>query len=172
MQLDLWIVTYKLINRCYFSCFLGVCLKPRSHDPLLRIRFLLVPKIGLCEHIKNDLPTHGSVTLKKAIEIEHVLFHPTLFLKDERSRQILHYILCSFWRQIEDSLSVLKNRSCEHITNDLPTFSPQKRNLEIGQSERLLPIFGTKNRILKIGSCERAFILSSLSFYFDIMQPP
>ena len=25
----------------------------------------LVPKIGLCEHIENDLPTHESVILKK-----------------------------------------------------------------------------------------------------------
>ena len=64
--------------------------------------------------------------------------------------------LWSFWRQIEDSLSVLKIGSCEHTTNDIPTFSPQKRNVEIGPSERLLLIFGTKNRILKIGSCERA----------------
>ena len=60
--------------------------KAHSHDPFLRIRFLLVPEIGSCEHI--------------------------------------------------------------------PTFSPQKRNLEIGPSERLLPTFGTKDRILKIGSSE------------------
>ena len=64
--------------------------------------------------------------------------------------------LWSFWRQIEDSLSVLKIGSCEHTTNDLPTFSPQKQNLEIRPSEHLLPIVGTKNRILKIGSCELA----------------
>ena len=51
------------------------CLKARSHDPSLRIRFLLVPKIGSCEHIENDLPTHGSVILKKKrMEIEHALF--------------------------------------------------------------------------------------------------
>ena len=60
-------------------------LKVLSHDPFLRIRFSLVPKFGLCEHIENDLPT----------------------------------------------------------------FSPQKRNLEIGSSECLLPIIVTKNRILK-----------------------
>ena len=36
---------------------------------------LLVPKIGSCEHSKNDLPTHGSVNLKnKWMEIEHALF--------------------------------------------------------------------------------------------------
>ena len=29
--------------------------KARSHHPFLRIRFLLVPKIGSCEHIENDL---------------------------------------------------------------------------------------------------------------------
>ena len=59
--------------------------------------------------------------------------------------------------EIEISLLVLENGSCEHTTNDLPTFSPQKRNLEIGPSERLLLIFGTNNRILKNRSCERAF---------------
>ena len=48
--------------------------KARSHDPFLRIRFLLVPKIGSCEHIENDLPTHGSVMLNKRMEIEHALF--------------------------------------------------------------------------------------------------
>ena len=114
---------------------------------------MLVPKIGSCEHIENDLPTHGSVILKKRMETEHALFHPTLFLKDEWRRQILYDI---FWRQIEDSLSVLKIGSSEHNTNDLPTSIPQKRHLEIGPFEHLLPIFGTKNRVLKIGSCERA----------------
>ena len=54
---------------------------------------------------------------------------------------------------------VLKNGSCEHTTNDIPTFSPQIRNLEIGPTERLLPVFGTKNRILKNGSSERTFRL-------------
>ena len=48
--------------------------KARSRDPFLRIRFLLVPKIGSCEHIENDLPIHGSVILKKRMEIEHALF--------------------------------------------------------------------------------------------------
>ena len=61
------------------------CLEARSHDPFSRIRFLLVPKIGLCEHIESDLPTHGSVILKKRM-------HPTVFLKDKRHRQILHDI--------------------------------------------------------------------------------
>ena len=69
----------------------------------------------------------------------------------------------SFWRQIEDSLPVLKIESCEHTTNNIPTFSPQKRNLEIGPSERLLQIFGTKNRILNIWSCERALWLCKVS---------
>ena len=40
-------------------------LKARSHDLFLRIRFLLVPKIGSFEHIQNDLPTHRSPILKK-----------------------------------------------------------------------------------------------------------
>ena len=38
-----------------------VVVKVRSHDPFLRIRFLLVPKNGSFEHIKNDLPSNGSV---------------------------------------------------------------------------------------------------------------
>ena len=45
--------------------------KARWYDPFLRIRFLLVPKNGSCEHIKNDLI---SVILKKRMEIEHALF--------------------------------------------------------------------------------------------------
>ena len=49
-------------------------LKARSHDPFLRIRFLLLPKIGSCEHIENDLPTRGPVILKKKrMETEHAL---------------------------------------------------------------------------------------------------
>ena len=48
--------------------------KGPSHDPFLRIRFLLVSKIRSCEHIENDLPTHGSVILKKWMETEHALF--------------------------------------------------------------------------------------------------
>ena len=58
-------------------------LKARLHDPALRIRFLLVPKNGSCEHIKNDLPSNGCVILKERMEIEHLLFssdsfHPTV----------------------------------------------------------------------------------------------
>ena len=32
---------------------------------VLRIRFLLIPKNGSCEHIKNDLPSNRSLILKK-----------------------------------------------------------------------------------------------------------
>ena len=35
------------------------------YGQFLRIRFLLVPKIRSCEHIKYDLSTHGSVILTK-----------------------------------------------------------------------------------------------------------
>ena len=52
-----------------------------SHDPFLRIRFLLVPKIRSCEHIQNDLPTHGSVSLKKGMEIEYALFSSDTLLE-------------------------------------------------------------------------------------------
>ena len=58
-----------------------ITLKARSHDPFLRIRFLLVPKIGSCEHVENDLPTHGSVILKKRMEIEHALFSSDALLE-------------------------------------------------------------------------------------------
>ena len=34
-----------------------VTVKTRSHDAVLKIRLLLVPKIGSCKHIENDLPT-------------------------------------------------------------------------------------------------------------------
>ena len=57
------------------------CIKARSHDSLVRIRFLLVPKIGSCEHIENDLLTHGSVILKKRMEIEHALFSSDTLLE-------------------------------------------------------------------------------------------
>ena len=80
-------------------------IKARSQDQFLRIRLLLVPKNGSCEHIKNDLPSNRSVILKKRMEIEHALFHPTFSLKYERHRQILHdrfgaklKILCQFWK--------------------------------------------------------------------------
>ena len=88
--------------------------------------------------------------------MEHTLFSSDTLL--ERWKAPTNFAW-SFWRQIEHSLLVLKNGSCEHTTNDLPTFLSQKRNLEIGPSERLLPVFGTKNRILKNGSCERALTL-------------
>ena len=56
-------------------------LKTRSHDPFLRIRFLLVSRIEWCEHIENDRPTHGSVSLKKRMEIEHALFSSDTLLE-------------------------------------------------------------------------------------------
>ena len=55
--------------------------KARSHDPFVRIRFLLVPKNGSCEHINNDLPSNGSVILKKRMEIEHALFSSDTLLE-------------------------------------------------------------------------------------------
>ena len=78
------IVAYKWVTRISLNSTdnssLGILLhskmflEARSHDTFLRIRFLLVPKIRSCEHIENDLPTHGSVILKKRMEIEHALF--------------------------------------------------------------------------------------------------
>ena len=116
----------------------------------------MVPKIGSCEHIDNDLSTHGSIIWINRWKQNILYFHPTFFLKDERRRQTLHIpviVLAPNWRFFVSS----EIGSCEYTTNDLPTFSPQKRNLEVGPSEFLLPIFGTKDRIFKIGSCERAF---------------
>ena len=129
---------------------LNIFLKAFSHDPFSRAPLPLVPKNGSCEHIKNDLPSNGSLILKKRMEIEHALFSSDTLLEDERHRQILHDRLGAKSKIL---LSVLKNGSCEHTTNDLPTFSPQKQNLQIGPSKRLLPVFGTKNQILKNGSC-------------------
>ena len=57
------------------------CGEARSHDPFLRIRFLLVQKIGSCEHVENDLSTHGSVILKNRMEIEHALFSSDTLLE-------------------------------------------------------------------------------------------
>ena len=69
----------------------------------------LVPKIGSCEHNKNDLPTHGSVSLKKRIETEHALFSSDILL--ERWKVPTNFpwypcdrfgaklkILCQFWK--------------------------------------------------------------------------
>ena len=60
-------------------------------------------------------------------------FHSTLFLKDEKFRQILHHRFGAKMK-ILSKLLVLKIGSCEHTTNDLPKFSPQIQNLEIGPS--------------------------------------
>ena len=57
------------------------CVKGCSHDPFLRIRFLLVPKNGSCEHIDNDLASNGSVILKKRMEIEDALFSSDTLLE-------------------------------------------------------------------------------------------
>ena len=56
-------------------------MKASSYDPFLRIRFLLVLKNGSCEHIKNDLPSYGSVILKKTDGIEHALFSSDTLLE-------------------------------------------------------------------------------------------
>ena len=84
-------------------------LKARSHDPFLRIRFLLVPKIGSCEHIENDHPIHGSVILKERMGIEHALLSSDTLL--ERWKALTNFawypcdrfgaklkILCQFWK--------------------------------------------------------------------------
>ena len=65
----------------YYSVTADRRIKISSHDPFLRIRFLLVPKIGSCEHIESDLPTHGSVISKKQMEIEHALFSSDTLLE-------------------------------------------------------------------------------------------
>ena len=128
-----------------------------SHDPFLRIRFLLAAKIGSCEHTENDLPTHGSVIKKKKKTNGNRTCSIFIRQSSWKRWKAPTNLSWAFWCQIEDSLLNLKIGSCEHTTNDLPTFSPQKRNLEIGPSQLLLPIFGTNNGILEIGSCELAF---------------
>ena len=56
---------FVFLNFPFVCQTISVCLKARSQDPFLRIRFLLVSKIGSCERIENDFPTHGFVILKK-----------------------------------------------------------------------------------------------------------
>ena len=75
---DIWTGLYRVTLCIQFQ---GIFIKARSHDPFLRIRFSLVPKIGSCERTKNDLPTHGSVRLKKRTEIEHALFSSDALLE-------------------------------------------------------------------------------------------
>ena len=136
---------------------LQTSLKTRSHDPFLRIRFSVGSEnrivwkhwkwpsdTRICNFEKTDENRTCSIFIR----------HSAWKMKGADKFGMMSLWL--FWRQIEDSLLILKIGSCEHTTNNLPTFSPQKRNLEIGPSERLLPILWTKNRILKIGLCERA----------------
>ena len=59
----------------------GLTFKACSHDPFLRIRFLLVPKNESCEHMKDDLPSNGSLILQKRMEIEHALFSSDTLLE-------------------------------------------------------------------------------------------
>ena len=89
-------------------------------------------------------------------------FDLTLFLKDEKRRQILR-------SQIEDSLLVWKIGSCEHITNDLPTFSPQKRNLEIGPPECLLPILEPRIGSLKSDRVNGRLVIST---FVELLEVP
>ena len=52
-----------------------------SHDLFSRIQFLLVLNNGSCEHTKNDLPSNGSLILKKRMEIQHALFSFDILLE-------------------------------------------------------------------------------------------
>ena len=81
--LDFYVKSNILNNWALVYSFLHKCgpIKARSHDPFLRIRFLLVSKIGSCEHIENDLPTHESEILKKWMEIEHAPFSSDTLLE-------------------------------------------------------------------------------------------
>ena len=96
----------------------------------------MVLKIGTCEHIQNDLPTHGSVILKKTDEYRIC----SIFIRHSswKMKGADKFCMISFWRQIEDSLLVLKIGSCEHTTNDLPTFSHKNGTLK---SDRLNACF-------------------------------
>ena len=60
-------------------------LRARSHYPISRIQFLLVPKIGWCECSKTDTPTHGSFILKMRMEIEHALFSSDTYLERQNA---------------------------------------------------------------------------------------
>ena len=129
-------------------------------NPFSRIGFLLVPKIGSCEQIENDLLTHGSVILKKNGWKKNALyFHPTLFLKYERHRQILPdipvIVLAPNWRFFVSSENRIVWTQWEWPSDILTTKNePRNRTVWTPASN-----FETKNRIRKIGSCERALIL-------------
>ena len=56
-------------------------------DPISKIRLLLVPKVGLCEHSKNDLPIQGSVIWKNGWKKKMLYFRPAPFLREERHQQ-------------------------------------------------------------------------------------
>ena len=90
----------------------------------------MVSKDGSCEHIKNDLPSNGSVILKKRMEIEHALFSSDILF--ERWKAPTNFAW-SFWPQIEDSLLVLKNDGVNKLQMIFDILTTE-RNLEIGPS--------------------------------------
>ena len=67
--------SFMLAQKCKIGIF-EIWLKVSSHDPFSKIRLL-----WSCEHIENDLPTNGSVILKKRMEIEHALFSSDILLE-------------------------------------------------------------------------------------------
>ena len=91
-----------------------LCKGDRSKGPFTRYVFkdplLLVPKIGSCEHIENDLPTHRSVSLKNRMEIEHALtFRQKWNLKIGPSERLLPIF--------RTKNRILKTGSCERAFN-------------------------------------------------------
>ena len=88
------------------------------------IRFFLVPKIGSCEHSKNDLPTHGSVILKKRMEIEHALLSSDTLFERRRRRQ-------------KQNLKIGLSKGLR------PIFGTKNRVLEIGLCERAFTLAAT-----------------------------
>ena len=66
---------------------------------------MLVPKIGSCEHCKNDLPTHESVSLKKWMGIEHALLKGAENNGTLKSDRASNFVGTKNW--------ILENGSCD-----------------------------------------------------------
>ena len=112
----------------------------RMLRPVLTIPFLVVPKIGSCEHIGNDLPTHGSIILKKRMEIGHTLFSSDTLL--ERQIFVCYTacdcfgaklkILCYFWRSDRVNTLQMTFRHSHHKSGTLKSDCFQLSEPRIG----------------------------------------
>ena len=146
-----------------------MCVKVRSHDPILRIRFL-VPKIG-SKHPDGPISRfrfYGENVGRSFVVCSHDPIFRTnkepLIWRQKRSLGYHAKFVDAFHlsRRVSD-----ENRACSISIRFFEVTDPC-----VGRSFSMCsddPIFGTnKNRILKNGSCERALRLSAVTKGFHM----